>query len=157
MLIFTLRLVPGDFTSYSSKVSKTKGTPVQLPELLNSTSLKTFLPSTPDTELLSTPERSLLLVQQNTDPFTLLNVRALSGKKSRHWTATKGKKGTAWNKVWNEAMLECDKGEACTPVNLIYGHWAGNGLDLKKNSCVANFFLLALCHTLTDLLKQVWS
>lgn len=113
------------------------------PALLNSTSPLAFAPSLIDSQLLTSPERALLLVQQNEDPFTLLNMRTVkAGKKAKGdkatpggWTVSKsGSKGLPWMKVWESGMQECGKHKSCEKVGVVYGHWAGAGLEIKNES-----------------------
>ncbi|SCV74755.1 BQ2448_7784 [Microbotryum intermedium] len=106
---------------------------------------------------------SILKVEQNTLPFTLLNLRTLQlpQRGKGDYDVRKGKKhGTPWPEVWNEVMTTCaassgsssaasarkgneddDKGEdasndvnGCEPLQVIYGHWAGRGLDVQNYS-----------------------
>lgn len=72
-------------------------------------------------------------------------------------TVTKdGKAGTPWSDIWNQAMEPCTRSDAsplasdddeevdasgkkkaskaCFPTNVIYGHAAGRGLDIKRHS-----------------------
>ena len=128
-----LRTVP--WTSSAASIAASESTS-PLPSLLTSSSTTTFVPT--DTSLLSSPEQSLLLVSQNTEPFTLLNMRAVKQSRKYHETlVTNSRKGTPWHSVWNDGMEECEKTEGCEPVSLLYGHWAGRGLDIKKNSYVS--------------------
>lgn len=96
--------------------------------------------------MMSSPERSLLLLPQNTDPFTLLNVRGVKVTRKGagvNWTATKAKKGVAWHRIWKEGMETCERETTCKTVNVLYGHWAGEGLNIQHNSSVPylSFFL----------------
>lgn len=144
-------MLPGEFTTYNSEAKSDSKPPLPLPPLLSSLSTKTFEPSKTDSLLFSTFERSVLLVKQNIEPFTLLNVRALL-----EGVVTKKKLGVAWNQIWNNAMAECSSEEGCEPVNLIYGHWKGRGLEILPNSfgldsgCVYGQRLSALVITPTD-------
>lgn len=105
----------------------------ELPSFLSSTSPKTFSVSSETEELLSSPpSRSLLLVSQNTLPFTLLNMRGLRSR-GNVWIPTHAKAGTPWHSVWNEEMEKCADRRGCTEVNVLYGHWAAEGLTIEKN------------------------
>lgn len=85
------------------------------------------------------------MVNQNRDPFTLLNMRTVkAGKKGGEkgdkkseggWSVSKGgKKGLPWMSVWESGMEECEKHKSCEKVGVIYGHWAAAGLEVKDNS-----------------------
>ena len=85
-------------------------------------------------------------VAPNADPWTLINMRSVL----KHGEITKdGKSGTPWSDIWNRSMRECTraddddaaaelqkgkKGVSCYPINVIYGHAAGRGLDIKPFS-----------------------
>ena len=102
--------------------SPSPSTPLPLPSLLNSSSKLIFNPTEPTVALLTTPERALLsVVPQNTNPFTLLNMRGVRSKKhSSEYVVTKENKGTPWYEIWNEGTVEhCAGKEECTPVNLM--------------------------------------
>ncbi|KDE04717.1 hypothetical protein MVLG_04856 [Microbotryum lychnidis-dioicae p1A1 Lamole] len=99
---------------------------------------------------------SILQIEQNTLPFTMLNLRTLQLPKrgKGDYGVSKGKKhGTPWSEVWNEVMKTCKESSAaysskeerdeegsenvkkeCEPLNVIYGHWAGRGLDIHDYS-----------------------
>lgn len=93
-------------------------------------------------------ELSILFdVKQNTDPYTLIEMRSvhMHGKKKGKVTKD-GSKGTPWSNVWNKEIKRCtrslveddderadkrkkdDKEEEdessleCSPVSIIYGH-----------------------------------
>ncbi|KIP01175.1 hypothetical protein PHLGIDRAFT_32591 [Phlebiopsis gigantea 11061_1 CR5-6] len=91
-------------------------------------------------------------VPQNTEPFTVLNIRSVTKK---HKVTRKGDKGTPWSKLWNAQMRACrgfdgelsrnedarkgkgkDKEEnidlPCYPATVVYGHAATWGLDIKR-------------------------
>jgi hypothetical protein len=111
----------------------------------------------------SSTRTALLLEQANTEPFTLLNMRTLSrtrggGGASRTYTSSgkltikgppsdwtvssKGrkasKKSQPWWSVWEESMQDCtvkaDEDELCEEAGVIYGHWAGQGLQVQDHS-----------------------
>jgi len=80
---------------------------------------------------------SLLELQENKDPYTLLEMRGL--KKGRRPTK-KGNRGKPWYKYWNKTMRQCNEtsssdseaGAWCErPEYVVYGHWAGRGLTIK--------------------------
>ncbi|KAH9812703.1 Metallo-dependent phosphatase-like protein [Melampsora americana] len=82
---------------------------------------------------------SILEIEQNKDPLTLLEMRGV--RHGRRPTSS-GKKGQPWFKLWNEAMDACGPhlgeeppvgadGKCGGPLNVIYGHWAAKGLTLK--------------------------
>lgn len=123
------------------------------PALLQSESGLAFQPDSSTTrQLASSPSRSLLLLSHNTQPFTLLNMRTLKfgdkpsskshgdiggeGALEDMITVSKGKKGTPWMDEWNRGMRECAEfsrdGQSCVPQNVVFGHWAGRGLDVAK-------------------------
>lgn len=64
--------------------------------------------SDPDSASLMEELSILLDIPQNTDPWTLLNMRSvhMSGKKKGKVTKS-SRKGTAWSKVWNADMKQC--------------------------------------------------
>ena len=93
-------------------------------------------------------------VPQNTEPFTVLNIRSVTKK---HKVTRKGDKGTPWSKLWNAQMHACrgfdgelprdedalkGKGKGkdkeddidlpCYPATVVYGHAATRGLDIKR-------------------------
>lgn len=57
------------------------------------------------------------------EPGALMNVRTL-GRGGR-WTREKG--GTHWAVPWNKVM-----GRRGNPVTVVYGHYAGRGLDIRR-------------------------
>lgn len=83
-------------------------------------------------------QHSILQIDQNKDPLTLIEMRGV--RHGRRPTAS-GKKGTAWFELWNEAMEACGThlgeepvgadGKCGGPLNVIYGHWAAKGLTLR--------------------------
>ena len=86
-------------------------------------------------------------VKQNTDPYTLLNMRSVFMKGKDKGDITKStKEGEPWSDVWTEQMDRCTVAQfekrkkhestplECAPVTLVYGHAAGRGLDVKKYS-----------------------
>lgn len=94
----------------------------------------------------SAQERALLTdIKQNTDPWVLLNMRTVlhNGEVSRKFT-----KGRPWPDLWNMIMEQCHgyattKGLAldastsllnlsCLPINIVYGHFASRGLDVRR-------------------------
>lgn len=123
--------------------------PAPLPSLLNSTSPRIFTPVSQLAELLSTPERSLLLVPQNTDPFTLTNMRGVRVKhlSAEKYVPGKDSKGRAWYNIWAARMATYCKGQTkCLATNVLYvlrsfelcadavgryGHWAGKDLTIR--------------------------
>ena len=93
----------------------------------------------------------LLGVRQNTDPYTLIEMRSVYTHGKKKGKVTKNaKKGKPWSQVWNQQMKRCRKMESleleqsderrsvarrddddddevggdlqCSPVNIIYGH-----------------------------------
>ncbi|GAA5905892.1 hypothetical protein JCM6882_009063 [Rhodosporidiobolus microsporus] len=143
----------------STKLSSTSAS--ALPSLLTSTSPLEFSPSSSLSKLLSRSSRTALLLEPlNTDPYTLLNMRTLHSSSAKGaqakvkgpatgWTASsKGKKAgkgsRPWWAVWEEGMEECaelngekeDEGEEgkCEEAGVIYGHWAGQGLQVQPHS-----------------------
>ncbi|KAM0753322.1 hypothetical protein T439DRAFT_195556 [Meredithblackwellia eburnea MCA 4105] len=114
--------------------SKTASSPATLPDLLSSTSFSTFSPPSDEESLLTTPERSLLLVPQNTAPFTMLNMRGLK-RKNKAWLPISSKSGRAWHQIWTDFWDQCKKDDdSCESINLLYGHWASDGLQVKDYS-----------------------
>ncbi|GAA5991515.1 hypothetical protein JCM5350_005192 [Sporobolomyces pararoseus] len=135
------------FTPLSSSLSSS---------LAVSTSETSFVPSSKTyRSLLSTLQGSLLLVPQNTDPFTLLNLRTLSHVRSTpdhrtgrvkvkgpadQWKVSSksrkaGKNSQPWWSVWESALkdYEIENGNE-ESVGVIYGHWASQGLQLQNHS-----------------------
>jgi hypothetical protein len=114
----------------------------------------------PDTttaqELASSLSRSLLLLPHNKRPFTLLNMRTIKygdkplgtshgdiggqGALADTITVSKKQKGTPWMDEWNRGMRDCasysQDGRTCAAQTVLYGHWAGRGLDVNKYRCV---------------------
>ncbi|CDZ96588.1 Serine/threonine-specific protein phosphatase/bis(5-nucleosyl)-tetraphosphatase [Phaffia rhodozyma] len=76
-------------------------------------------------------ELSLLSdVEPNTDPWVLLNMRSILA----NGTLTKSSKmGEPWSDLWNDEMKDCRDGR-CWPSNVVYGHAASRGLDVKTYS-----------------------
>lgn len=116
------------------------------PSLFTSKLMTHFEPDVATSQRLRSPARSLLLVPQNTFPFTLLNMRtlkfgkpsgkshgAIGGESNLEITVSKGKKGEPWMEEWNRGMKECGSHKKCTPQSVLYGHWAGRGLEVKKH------------------------
>ena len=90
-------------------------------------------------------------VPQNTDPWTLMDMRSVYGKKLDKVTSD-GKVGTPWSDVWNQEIQRCTRSSGkrsfdddeeedqveiqkkkkkgkgkfskidCSPVSVIYGH-----------------------------------
>lgn len=152
-------------SSSTSSSSKNKASAV--PAVLDSTTPLSFSPSSSLSRLLSTssPRTALLLEELNTSPFTLLNMRTLSrvggaprpGSKVKgppsEWSASsKGRKASKgsqpWWAVWEQGMKECaekndaDDESACEEVGVLYGHWAGQGLQVQDHSCVLSLLFL---------------
>ncbi|KAI5481313.1 hypothetical protein MNV49_004935 [Pseudohyphozyma bogoriensis] len=109
--------------------------PTELPSTLKSTSMTTFVPSESVSDLFTSVASSLLVVPENTMPFTLLNTRALK-QSGDEWVPTKGKKGTPWWKHYNDRMKDCETEKVCKEngVGVIYGHWAAAGLTIAKQT-----------------------
>lgn len=110
----------------------------------------------------SSTRTALLLEQANTEPFTLLNMRTLSrtgssassrtytssgkltikGPPSEWTVSSKGRKASRnsqpWWSVWEGSMQDCavkaDEDELCEEAGIIYGHWAGQGLQVQDHS-----------------------
>ena len=58
--------------------------------------------------ILNSDEKSVLMVQQNRDPYTLIEMRGVR----KHGRPTKdGKDGKPWTGIWNRAMKKCKKAE----------------------------------------------
>ncbi|GAA5964029.1 hypothetical protein JCM3765_007846 [Sporobolomyces pararoseus] len=135
------------FTPLSSSLSSS---------LADSTSETSFVPSSKIyRSLLSTLQGSLLLVPQNTDPFTLLNLRTLSHVRSTpdyhagrvkikgpadQWKVSSksrkaGKNSQPWWSVWESALkdYEIENGNE-ESIGVIYGHWASQGLHIQNHS-----------------------
>ncbi|GAA5949480.1 hypothetical protein JCM21900_000234 [Sporobolomyces salmonicolor] len=155
-------LVPLSNAPSSSSLSTSSA----LPSLLSSTSLLTFTPSASVLASLASSLRgSLLLAPQNTDPFTLLNMRSLSPSgSSSEWSVSSkgprraGQRGSrAWWSAWEEGMNALTSGEGVGEgLFAVYGHWAGQGLKIQKHSigldtgCVYGRRLSALVVPLSD-------
>ncbi|GAA5894734.1 hypothetical protein JCM8208_006055 [Rhodotorula glutinis] len=139
-----------------STSSKTKGKSRKtVPASLDSTSPLSFSPSTSLARLLAqhSSRTALLLDKLNTSPFTLLNMRTLthSGGAAHNAQRVKGPPGKGewavsakgrkagkgampWWGVWEDGMKECGDTEACEEVGVVYGHWAGQGLQVQEHS-----------------------
>jgi len=96
-------------------------------------------------------ERALLTdIDQNTKPWVLLNMRSIL---SNNKVSRKSNRGTPWTELWTMIMEMCqgyDIKEAysdvglqgdlvagpskllCLPINVVYGHAAARGLDVKR-------------------------
>ena len=97
-------------------------------------------------------EQALLTdINQNTDPWVLLNLRSVlrNGAVSRN-----AHEGTPWPDLWDKVMTHCrgyhhettehlkseredEMGSAslhlsCLPMNVVFGHTASRGLDVKR-------------------------
>lgn len=150
-------------SSFSSRVSAAPRFK-PLPELLDSASGLAFSPSSSSLarQLAESSTRTALLLEQaNTEPFTLLNMRTLSrtgGSASRTYTSSgkltikgppsewtvssKGRRASKnsqpWWSVWESSMQDCavkaDEDELCEEAGVIYGHWAGQGLQIQDHS-----------------------
>jgi hypothetical protein len=107
----------------------------------------------PTTASMSYPTRTaqehalLSDIQQNRDPWVLLNMRSVlhNGKVSRKFN-----KGTPWPELWDMIMKQChgyhhasteehpdELGSAslhlsCLPISIVFGHFASRGLDVKR-------------------------
>jgi hypothetical protein len=100
----------------------------------------------------SAQERALVTdIKQNTDPWVLLNIRTVlqTGEVSRKFD-----KGTPWPDLWNMIVEQChgyrnESSEgltldhqdestsaslhlSCLPINVVYGHFASRGLDVRR-------------------------
>ncbi|GAA5924941.1 hypothetical protein JCM1841_005374 [Sporobolomyces salmonicolor] len=162
-------LVPLSNAPSSSSLSTSSA----LPSLLSSTSPLTFTPSASVLASLASSLRgSLLLAPQNTDPFTLLNMRSLSPSGgSSEWSVSSrgpkraGQRGSrAWWSAWEEGMNALTSGEGVGEgLFAVYGHWAGQGLKIQKHSigldtgCVYGRQLSALVVPLSDEDKSSFS
>ncbi|GAA5937931.1 uncharacterized protein JCM15063_005416 [Sporobolomyces koalae] len=135
------------FSSLSSSLARST---------LESTSSSLFVPAASTAKSLeSTLRGSLLLNPQNTDPFTLLNLRTLSlvhpashsGQHSNvkgpatEWQVSSksrkaGKNSQPWWSVWENGMQEFEQGvaEPGQTVGIVYGHWASQGLQVQNHS-----------------------
>lgn len=124
--------------------------------LLESANPRAFAPSSSRvSRLLSSSSKwSILLEKPNTDPWTLMNLRTLdpASGMDEGWkvSAKGGKKASrgsrAWWKVWEEEMSACaeaghdvedgEESSGCEEAGVVYGHWAGQGLQVHDYSCV---------------------
>lgn len=80
---------------------------LDLDSQLNSLDPAYFTPSKNVRKALeASASKSILLVKQNRDPYTLIEMRGVKkgGKPSK-----KGNKGVAWHRIWNKAMQRCTK------------------------------------------------
>ncbi|BGP43782.1 hypothetical protein JCM10449v2_007839 [Rhodotorula kratochvilovae] len=155
----TLARVAPSSSSSSSSSAKTKDA---LRAALDSTTPLSFAPSSALARLLArhSARTALLLEKLNTQPFTLLNMRSLThaggSAKNAHgvkgpaaggeWSVSAkgrkaGKKAQPWWAVWEEGMKECrkraeddDDESGCEEVGVVYGHWAGQGLQVQDHS-----------------------
>lgn len=121
------------------------------PSFLSSSSTSNYVPSASASSYLRSTSRAFLLLAQNANPFTLLNMRTLSRKGTKSnglpptsddWKVSKkglsnksSGKREAWNKVWDLSTRNQTR-----PVNVMYGHWAGEGLMIRNTTCVIDFF-----------------
>ncbi|GAA5838493.1 hypothetical protein JCM11251_003408 [Rhodosporidiobolus azoricus] len=143
-------------TTLSSLPSTTLTSTSAVPSLLTSTSPLEFSPSSSLSRRLSRSSRTALLLEPlNTDPYTLLNMRTLHSSSSKGsskvkgpsttWTASSkgrkaGKGSRPWWAVWEDGMNECAEenaegsAEKCEEAGVIYGHWAGQGLQVQPHS-----------------------
>ncbi|GAA5839756.1 hypothetical protein JCM9279_005158 [Rhodotorula babjevae] len=145
----TLSRVAPASTSSKGKSSK------KVPASLDSTSPLSFSPSSSLARLLAqhSSRTALLLDKLNTSPFTLLNMRTLTHRggaahnakgvkgppgKGEWAVSAKGRKAgkgaMPWWGVWEEGMKECGDSEACEKIGVVYGHWAGQGLQVQDHS-----------------------
>ncbi|GAA5886399.1 hypothetical protein JCM5296_001895 [Sporobolomyces johnsonii] len=137
---------PCSAVPWPSTPSSSLSTRSPVPSLLSSTSPLTFTPSALlRASLASSLRGSLLLTPQNTDPFTLLNMRSVSPSDtaSDTWSVSSkgpkkaGQRGSrAWWSAWEEGMdaLASGKGVGADGLFAVYGHWAGQGLKVQKHS-----------------------
>lgn len=96
--------------------------------------------------LRTAQERALLSdVPQNTDTWSVLNMR---GIKSDNSVTKSTSKGEPWAELWNSIIERCDGYEdfwslddvdmsrakklPCYPSTIVYGHAASRGLDIKR-------------------------
>jgi len=149
----TLSRVAPVSTSSKTKTNKQ----LAVPASLDSTSPLSFSPSSSLARLLAkhSSRTALLLDKLNTSPFTLLNMRTLThaGGAAHNAKGVKGPAGKGewavsakgrkagkgampWWGVWEDGMKECGANEACEEVGVVYGHWAGQGLQVQDHSCV---------------------
>jgi len=111
---------------------------------------KPWTPPSP-TPTRSAQERALLTdIAQNRDPFVLLNMRSILDNAD---VSRESKRGTPWTDLWDMIMTNCNgfhkrdvqrdtgwqddlksatSGLPCLPINVIYGHAAARGLDVKR-------------------------
>ncbi|BGP35627.1 hypothetical protein JCM10296v2_007468 [Rhodotorula toruloides] len=120
--------------------------------MLDSSNPRAFAPSSSRISRLlrSSSKWSILLEEPNTDPWTLMNLRTLEPTKDEGaWkvSAKGGRKASRgsrpWWKVWEEEMSACarhgrdveDEDEGwCEEAGIVYGHWAGQGLQVHEHS-----------------------
>ncbi|KAK4704054.1 uncharacterized protein P7C70_g2157, partial [Phenoliferia sp. Uapishka_3] len=102
---------------------------------LTSTSFTTFSPSSDIEADLVGPQRSLLLQEVNTAPFTLLNMRGVRSR-GKVYMPQGSKSGRAWHWLWNDFWEKCERAQRgqCEKVGILYGHWAGQGLTVNPQS-----------------------
>ncbi|GAA5908429.1 uncharacterized protein JCM6883_005543 [Sporobolomyces salmoneus] len=126
---------------------------------LSSTSEASFVPdSKTDRSLAASLRGSLLLLRQNRDPFTLLNLRTLSlvrpassGESHRNgkvrikgppaeWKVSSkshraSRNQRPWWSAWEYGVSEYEKVTANDKtIGIVYGHWASQGLQAQKHS-----------------------
>ncbi|BGO95876.1 hypothetical protein JCM10020v2_007601 [Rhodotorula toruloides] len=122
--------------------------------MLDSSNPRAFAPSSSRISRLlrSSSKWSILLEEPNTDPWTLMNLRTLEPEEEEgRWrvSAKGGRKASQgsrpWWKLWEEEMGTCAKraGEneeedeeegGCEAAGIVYGHWAGQGLQVHEHS-----------------------
>ncbi|KAK4331207.1 Metallophos domain-containing protein [Rhodotorula toruloides] len=121
--------------------------------MLDSSNPRAFAPSSSRISRLlrSSSKWSILLEEPNTDPWTLMNLRTLepTSEEEGGWkvSAKGGRKASRgsrpWWKLWEEEMRGCAKrvgGEedeeegGCEEAGIVYGHWAGQGLQVHDHS-----------------------
>ena len=90
-------------------------------------------------------EHALLTdIEANTNPNVILNLRTIT----EDGEATRDPDGTPWPKLWAKAMKHCQGYHhhltvqeddlnkhpklPCLPINVIYGHYAARGLEVKR-------------------------
>lgn len=133
--------------SASAATQKQKQKALAVPATLDSTTPLSFSPSSSLARLLSkdSTRTALVLEKLNTSPSTLLDMRTLApagGRKGGDWTVSAkgrkaGKGAVPWWGVWEEGMRECAQRRGCDEVGVLYGHWAGQGLQVQDHSCVS--------------------
>jgi len=109
-----------------------------------------FFKSKNITALRTAQERALLSdIPQNTDPWSVLNMRGITRKDNAVTKSTS--KGEPWAELWNSIIDRCDGYEdfwslsgsevdverakkklPCYPSTIVYGHAASRGLDIKR-------------------------